>query len=147
MEKCFRYAVQVWYLEENYHRTISFIETFGRYLWIPSSVHMCVPGNSTVAVAQATAKRSSISSSVMSFASIYANPATIASPAPWRPLTSTGGTAAFHAPLGLTSMGHLRQGKRSAAFRHDKSVLRLHSASSHRFARYGVAECGEKFLT
>lgn len=104
MEKCFRYAVQVWYLEENYHRTISFIETFGRYLWIPSSVHMCVPGNSTVAVAQATAKRSSISSSVMSFASIYANPATIASPAPWRPLTSTGGTAAFHAPLGLTSI-------------------------------------------
>lgn len=70
MEKCFRYAVQVWYLEENYHRTISFIETFGRYLWIPSSVHMCVPGNSMVAVAQATAKRSSISSSVMSFASI-----------------------------------------------------------------------------
>ena len=96
----YRYGI----LKENYHRTISFIETFGIYLWMPSSVHVCVPGNSTVAVAQATAKRSSVSSSVMSFASIYANPATIASPAPWRPLTSTGGTSAFHALLEPTSI-------------------------------------------
>ena len=91
-------------LKGRYHRTIPFIETFGRYLWMPSSVHICVPGNSTVAVAQATAKRRSVSASLTSFASIYANPATIASPAPWRPLTSTGGTSAFHAPLGPTSI-------------------------------------------